>query len=243
MLAGASESTVCTVGTLSTLVTDGRIVHSNIPDSATFFWQFDGFKGRSYSIEVTSDVDSLPPAVITVYNTVDDCTTTISTLTLNSNTGTDPVLLSAGIRRTFVAPNDGFYVIKMANGATGAHLYNIRVTDTTLYNPRWSTYSGFITQWGFRNTTNTSVNVTLTATRVLPPGASTQIAFPVPAHGEVFKLIAASGGDINVGASQAGYAEAAHDGPPGAIAADAYFINANATVIVPSPFEPRNSVH
>src|SRR5436853_5158010 len=91
-LAGASESTVCTVGTLSSLVTDGRIVHSSIPDSATFFWQFDGLKGRSYSIEVASDVDSLPPAVVTVYNTVDDCTTGISTLTLNQNSGTDPIL-------------------------------------------------------------------------------------------------------------------------------------------------------
>jgi hypothetical protein len=242
ILASASESTTCT-GTVSRLVPDGRIVRSSIPDATTFFWQFDGFAGKSYSIELTSEVDNGFPASIIVYNTVDDCTTLTSTLTLNVNTGTDPVLLSTGLRRSFIAPNNGSYIIRMTNTSGAAHLYNLRVTDTTLYNPRWSTYSGFITQWGFRNTTNTAINVTLTASRVLPPGASTPITFAVPAHGEVFKLIAATGGDINVGANQAGYAEAAHDGPPGAIAADAYFINANATVIVPSPFEPRNSVH
>ena len=242
ILTGATESTTCT-GTVSRLVPDGRIVHSSIPNATTFFWQFDGFAGKSYSIELMSEVDNGFPASIIVYNTVDDCTTLTSTLTLNVNTGTDPVLLSTGLRRTFIAPNNGSYIIRMTNTSGAAHLYDLRVTDTTLYNPRWSTYSGFITQWGFRNTTNTAINVTLTATGVLPASAPASITFTVPAKGEVFRIIAAGGGDINVGANHAGYADAAHDGPAGGILADAYHINPSATVIVPSTFEPRNPAH
>jgi hypothetical protein len=241
VLAGATESTTCT-GNVSRLVTDGRIVHSTIPDATTFFWEFDGFAGRSYSVELSSEVDgTLPTTAFVLYNTVDDCTTLTSTLNLNANSNTDPILSGPGLRRSFIAPADGTYIIRMVNNSGSIHLYDLRVTDTTLYTPRWSTYAGFVTQWGFRNTTNTDITVTLTATGVLPVRVPVQIAFVVPAGGEVFKTIAAMNGDMNVGKNQAGYAEAAHDGPPGAIVADAYM--EGGLVFLQSLFEARNASH
>src|SRR5437764_15118053 len=108
-LAAASESISC-AGAISTLVPDGRIVHSTIPAATTFFWEFSGLAGRSYSVEIMSELDNvLPVDTFQVYNTVDDCTQPTTSLTLNSNTGADPGLFTSGLRRTFIAPNDGLY--------------------------------------------------------------------------------------------------------------------------------------
>ena len=67
------------------------------------------------------------------------------------------------------------------------YTYSIRVTDTTQFNPRWSTYYPFDTQWGFTNTTTSNITGTLTVydstgvvlatiTKTYPPGLFTLVS-------------------------------------------------------------------
>jgi hypothetical protein len=144
-------------------------------------------------------------------------------------------------RFSVIAPA-GAQVLSMTLTSGSAITVYFSITDTTLYNPRWSTFSGFLTQWGFKNTSDISVNCKLTATDTLgnPKNASATISFTVAAGASVFKVIGnGSTFDINAGANHGGDALAACDGPSGTMKADAYFINSTGSVIVPSTFAPR----
>src|SRR5205085_2472434 len=83
-----------------------------------------------------------------------------------------------------------------SNGATGRYIA-VSISDTTLYNARWSTFANFTTQWGFQNTTNQAINVKLVATGFTNCAFSGTLTFSVPANGEVFKDIAAQGNPSN----------------------------------------------
>ncbi len=113
--------------------------------------------------------------------------------------------------------------------------YTIRITDTTLVNPRWSTYSGFSTQYAFINNASVPVNGTLTV-HDHSGAVLTTTQLTVPASGEYFQTVATP-------VDHYGFSTFAFVGPPGVITADAYFINGSATVIVPSSFGPRNFQH
>jgi hypothetical protein len=121
-------------------------------------------------------------------------------------------------------------------GGGGPGKFRVRVVDTTLFSPRWSTLGGFFTSWAFQNTTDASCSVTLRvlgATPAVPPAT-----FAVAGESVVFRDSRPS--DLNVPASQRGNVIATHNCPPGAIQADAFIINATGTVINPAKFE---SVH
>jgi hypothetical protein len=115
----------------------------------------------------------------------------------------------------------------------------IRVTDTTLYNPRWSTYGGFETSWGFANTTAFDISATLT---VLDQNGSVLKTEQLTLKAGLFTGLRAVF-DFKVPADHAGDATLAFIGPPGGIVADAYFLNGNATVIVPSMFVSKHAYH
>ena len=247
-------------GAVSAQTTDCNNPHYFKPDagstdiflsaSTTYWFAFVGLQGHSYSFEyfaAFANTGAQDNAVLLYAPADTPCTTPgTTTLTVNADTFADPYMSNVGFtgrRRSFVAPASGVYKFSIAQGASG-QTSTFRVVDTTLYNPRWSTYSGFITQYGFQNTTNEDLSVTVTVTKVLPAGAPITLGpFTVPANSEVFKVVGASSGDIVAGANQAGFAVAAYNGAPGVLKADAYFINPSATVIVPNSFEPRDSKH
>ena len=135
------------------------------------------------------------------------------------------------------ADADGVLQVNNLDISGNFYSYSIRIVDTTLHNPRWSTFSGFITQYALVNNTNTAISGTLT----LIDSTGTQYTAPVtvPAGGENFQTT----GGLGVPANDFGFANFAFVGPAGGITADAYFINANATVIVPSTLAPRNYQH
>jgi hypothetical protein len=113
--------------------------------------------------------------------------------------------------------------------------YNIRVTDTTLWNQRWSTFSGFQTQYSFVNNTEAAITGTLTIyTSAGAVANSTSITVnPLTDSFYIF----------STPANKVGFATFAFVGPAGAITSDAYFINGNATVVVPTAFGPLNRQH
>ncbi len=135
------------------------------------------------------------------------------------------------------ADADGVLQVNNLDTSGNVYSYSIRIADTTLHNPRWSTFSGFITQYALVNNTNAAISGTLT----LIDSTGTQYAAPVtvPAGGENFQTT----GGLGVPANDFGFATFAFVGPAGGITADAYFINSNATVIVPSTLAPRNYQH
>jgi hypothetical protein len=137
------------------------------------------------------------------------------------------------------------YVALYNNDYWNGYSYNLRITDTTLHSPRWTTWSGFVTQYGFINTTNAAISGVLTVTDDVS-GPYPPVSVTIPANGQIFEIISGTGNGspgLNLAPGHAGFADFAFIGPAGAIVADAYYLNSNATVVVPSSFAPRNYQH
>jgi hypothetical protein len=228
------------------LLSDGTPFSGFLPASTTHYFWIRTVIGHSYSLQATFPFDAYVGNTAPALSLLAGNCTTVSTLPVDI-TNYDPSMNQGlATRVSFIADNTlsaSWFSLSTSDGH--AHNYTVSITDTTLHNPRWSTFAGFITQWAFRNTSNLAINGTLTVTDVLgiPPNSPVTLSFSIPAGSEVFKIIGNGAYDINAGASHGGFAQFAFIGPPGAISADAYFINPGATVIVPSKFEPRNSQH
>jgi hypothetical protein len=234
--------------TPATVVADGRIVDFDFVAATTSnFYQFTGNAGHSYSVEVRQDYDDVNPDLsVVVSGPGASCPTPAALGGTHVTTDNDPVIAANATRLSFTAAASGTYLIGVTSGAsaTVGRYISVSVSDTTAYNVRWSTFSGFITQWGFQNTTGADIHGTLITTTVLGGSGTNTISFTVPANSQIFKIIAVAGQDINVGANKAGFAIFTHDGPPAGVLTDAFFINGNASVIVPSVFQPvRQSAH
>jgi hypothetical protein len=238
-----AAGSLCASGTR--LTADGRILAFDfIPQASTGWYQFEAVVGRSYSVEVRDDIEDdngdLNPVTLTT-----GCGG--AAVTVHSTTQLDPVIAANAFRGSFTATASGPVNISVPNANVSLGRYvAISVSDTTVFNPRWSTFSGFVTQYGFQNTTAGAITGKLTVTPVLGSAASpVTITVNVPANGEVFVIVgAANTSDIVIAPSHAGYAVFSHNGPPGGLVTDAYFINPSATVIVPAVFQPvRDKSH
>jgi len=224
------------------LQTDGRPVLNDFAAlNTTNFYYISVLAGHSYSVEATNNVTAYAFASNLVLSLLSAaCGSTTQTFT--NTMSVDPDLGGTdGARISFVAAATTNLNIGVQNPNTGTGItYTIRFRDTTMFNPRWSSFNGFITQWAFKNTTNSTINCILTANDTLgsPSLGSLTIAVNVGAGASVFKIIG-PGGDINVPAQHGGDATlACGNGVPGGIKADAYFIGNG--LIVPSTFEARN---
>lgn len=252
LLAGAvaaplafAESTDCTVPVL--IVADSRVTQSTFPQNATFWYGIYAQVGHSYSIEFVPAADNsintlhVQFGLISVYGPNDwlqGCRGN-SSVAVTQNSSYAPVLRNGngtGRRVSFTAQYPGLHVISIANvAATGD--YSFRAVDTTLFNPRWSTYGGYDNAWGFVNVSDMTIVGTLTvydtgghslrsAHLTLSPGAAQ------------FKFTLAT--DMNVPRNNAGYATFSHNGPPGSVIADAYMENLSINVVFASKFEARD---
>ena len=89
-----------------------------------------------------------------------------------------------------------------------------------MFSPGWSTFGSFQTFWSFLNTTNADINGTLT----LLDAVGNQIAavgLGIPTGRAAFPSTLTMG----IAAGQSGTARFTHDGPPGAILAEAAITN------------------
>jgi hypothetical protein len=216
------------------LPTDGSELQDFVA-SGTPSWYLVNLKtGHSYSVEVWDPIDgTIIAGSASLALIAADCTTTATT---SDVTNIDPDLRGTfGARISWIQAADASAFVQVSTSDALGNSYTIRVTDTTLVNPRWSTFSGFSTQYALVN--NTSVAITGTLTLYDNTGVVV-VSHPilVPASEEAFQSIATP-------ANKFGFATFAYVGPAGAVTADAYFINSTATVIVPSTFNPRNFQH
>lgn len=242
----------------SLVVTDGRIVSSQFEGSVsgfspTYWYSFYAQAGHSYAVEVvpTTDNENVSNAIhfmnFAIWGPGDiaglqqgGCRGT-STLSWTSTQKYTPTIAKdsngTGQRLSLIQPSAGLDIFSITN-TQAAGAYSYRVTDTTLFNPRWSTYSGFDTQWGFTNMSDMTITGTLSIydanNRLIK---SVQVT--IPGGGQIFRLSNSS--DINLPRNNAGSAMFAYNGPPNAILGDAYFLNGDASVIVYAKFESRYS--
>jgi hypothetical protein len=112
------------------------------------------------------------------------------------------------------------------------------VDDTTLFNPRWSTFGGYETQWGLLNTTNKDISGTLT---IYNSDGALLKTVAATIHAGQISFISARGSSVP--AEHAGNAVFTFIGPPGGILADAYFLSSDAKTIVPSLFQSKHAYH
>jgi hypothetical protein len=223
-----------------TLVPDGTT--SGVEDSigagavGYYYENFDG--GHSYSVEVWDPFDAYNVSVLSLALLDDNCNSGPGYQDVTSIT---PNLVNANADRiSWIQPSDGPQQIGLSNLDTvRAYSYYIRISDTTLINPRWSTYSGFQTQYGFVNNTNSAISGTLTLTDT--SGRKFTENLTLASRSTSFVIFPSSG--FNVPTQDAGSATFAFVGPAGGITADAFFLNGNATVVVPSSFAPQTNQH
>jgi len=246
-----TEALFCS-GDFTILVPDGRIFASSIPASTVFSFLIGGHDAtgnlpRSYSVEVRGPGGGFYDAPALFVR--DDTACALrnnwpvnNTVLTAPRMGCEGCSTPANSRYSFTSVNVLHQFI-VQNASPKALNYSISVSETTMFNPRWSTFSGFVTQWGFQNTTDSSIAGTLTVLDSVSGGPYTKSVTIAPST-SVFVTTADTfqGGPIPV--NHAGGATFAHNGPPGSIKADAYFINGNLSVIVPSEFKAvRENTH
>jgi len=239
-----AESTDCTIPVL--IAADGRFTQSTFPQETTYWYGIYAQAGHSYSVEFVPAADNYVNTVhvqfgpMNVYGPNDSlqaCRGT-SSVALTQNSGYSPVLKNnngTGRRSSFTAQSNGLHLISIAN-VGGSGTYSFRGVDTTLFNPRWSTYSGYDNAWGFLNVSDMTIVGTLTVYDVSGNAvASTQLN--LPGGTQRFKFTMPS--DMNLPRNSAGYATFSHNGPPGSIIADAYLENLSAGMVFVSTFAAR----
>jgi hypothetical protein len=217
------------------LPTDGTTIQDFVDVSSTSFYMVHLKGGHSYSAEVYDPVDATisASAQLQLWNT--GCGTQLPTSDVAS---LDPDLSgSFADRISWIQSGDADAVLEVINpDSTNSYVYNVRIVDTTLHNPRWSTIAGYHTQYAFVNNTETSITGTLTVYDSSGNVVTSNTGVAVPAGAENFV-------SVTNPTNQFGFATFAFVGPAGAITADAYLVNPAINAVVPSTFAPRNYQH
>ncbi len=149
-----------------TLVPDGTTSgyedYITASGTAYYYQNFQG--GHSYSVDVWDPFDLYQGFALSLsLLNPNDCSA--------GPTYTDVTKMSPNMsgtvadRISFIQPTDGAQQIGLTNpDSVNPYDFYIRITETTLLNPRWSTFSGFITQYAFVNNTSFDIVGTLTLT-------------------------------------------------------------------------------
>ena len=220
------------------LPTDGTVAYDFVSGGATNWYLVNLKAGHSYAVEVYDNIDTVVAGTASLTLTASDCITTLPTTEVASM---DPDLTGAGDRISWIQSADFQAYVQVNTSDPNGTAYNLRIVDTTLHNPRWSTFSGYKTQYAIWNVTEATITGTLTLTQVIGNGccAVYTSSISIPTGNQSFTVIS-QGGTIDVPPNQSGNALLAFIGPPGALVADAYFTGPG---IVPSTFGPRNYQH
>ena len=220
------------------LLADGRIntgFDSTTTNMSAFFTPT---TGRSYSIEVTLPITTA--GTVPFFGFISNTTNcpTANTAGLATVTGhIEPKFAGNGTRWSVIAVNSTAIRVHVPTQP-----FMVSVSETTLYNPSWSTVGGYFTQWGLQNTTSFTLNGTITVRESYGGSATYTRAVTLPPNVTTFLTTSEQFTGATIPAGRGGSAMFAHDGPPGAVLGDAYLISASQ--IVPSLFRTmRESLH
>jgi hypothetical protein len=210
------------------VLADGRVnvgLDSSIVDMNAYFTPT---TGRSYSVEITLPITTagIVPHIGFISNTT-NCPDSGMMAGAVITSSVEPRIVGNGSRWSVIAPNTNAIRIRARDQA-----FNVSVSETTLFNPSWSTVGGYFTQWGLQNTTGTAITGTLTVQESYGGAATYTRAVMLPANVTTFLTTLDQGFSIPSG--RGGSAMFAHTGPPGSVLGDAYLISP--ALIVPSIF-------
>ena len=243
------------------VVADGRGTGLNsyfINASTTQWFSVEGFANSSYSLEIFDPFDpgmSVPVPIIYVGATFNFTTcagTLLSPAPTNNGDNQPRVYTSntapfAGQRVSFTAPTNDDYIIQITNsGATGFN-YTLTASETTLFNPLWSTFGGYQTFYKIYNTTtNQACTVILTLktdANGTPAGGTNSATIIIPPQ-NTSATRSTGPSDLNLNPTQAGHAFFTHNCPPGAIQVDGFLGNFSGTnVVLPIKILPARATH
>ena len=223
--AGAPTSVTLTASPCQTqtvvVVPDGRLTTKTIGAGTQAWFGASVRIDNSYSVEFkNTSGDSIPLGTLTPFSGDDGCSGT-STMAYRETASIDPGSGAASRRISFTASGTGtFFRARLDNGAGPAMPISFSWSDTTLFSPAWSTNASFDTYYSFQNTTGTAIGGTLT---LLDTSGAVVSTFPVsiPA-GQTASVNTAS---LGVSRNRTGTAKLSHDGPPGAVLAEAVIAN------------------
>lgn len=239
-LGAGAQSTDCDNPTF--VVPDGRLNSATIPAGGVFWFGLTSSQDpASYAVEADFPHAANQAPLLGVFALGDvgagpTCSVGASSVTTRAIAGLTPEAPNAQ-RLSFQKTTGGaaLFLLRVENTGGSSQALTLRVAETTLMSPRWSTFSGFLTSWGFHNTTNTSITVTLKVFRV-SLGVTTPEAedtFGVPSGQVVFR----SSTGLGIATNRQGFAIAVHDGPPGGIQADGFMVNPSTGAGFPVKFE------
>jgi len=217
-----AEGTSCTDPTI--IVPDGRITASTIPPGQTFYFKVSSRVGSSYSAEFhnTLGPGSQTPGTLIVYSDA-GCTVSITPASTSSvDPGDDN-----GVRVAFTATTAQSR-FALDNTAGSPITYSFSVSDTTMFSPAWSTNGTFDSFYSFLNTTGGTIRATLTLYNISGTSVATN-SFTINPNSTASTNTAALATVRNT----TGTARFTHDGPPGAILAEAAIAN---FTITPTPY-------
>lgn len=204
--------------------------------TATQAFSFAVTPGHAYSIIVGDDSQyyqaSAPPTI--QYYSDSTCNNLLS---VTPTTAVDPaasaIWTSAptnASRVSFIAsPTTHTVTVLASNPDTSTPVdILVSVTESTMINTRWSTYSNVITTWGFTNTTGQQITGVFTVFDASNTVVKTS-TITIPTNGAAFATTGPYNPatpniiGLNIAANNYGYALFAPLAPPGAVMTDAFF--------------------
>jgi uncharacterized repeat protein (TIGR01451 family) len=203
------------------LVPDGRVTASTIGAGATHWFAASLKIGNSYSLEFKNAREgNPPPGTLTVFSGDDGCSLT-STVNAANTAGADPGVSGGTARQSFTAEGSGtFFRARLENTSSSSVDYTFSLSDTTMFSPAWSTNGAFNTYYSFQNTTGAALNGTLTLRDTAGAVLST-FNLSIPAG----RATSTNTVSLGVTRNRTGTARFIHDGPPGAVNAEAAIAN------------------
>jgi hypothetical protein len=202
------------------IVPDGRLSETTLPAGGTAWFGMTLRIGASYSIEFANTGGTTPPGTLTVFSGDDLCSGP-STLSFQNTVANDPAGTSGAVRVSFIATGVLPHFRARLESVSGQTVpFSFTVSETTLFSPAWSTFGSFDAFYSFQNTTGATVSGTLTLYDTAGSVVTTA-PLTIPA-GQASSTNTLSLGVPN---NQAGTARFVHDGPPGAVAAEAAIAN------------------
>jgi uncharacterized repeat protein (TIGR01451 family) len=203
------------------VVADGRLTQGLMPPSGTLRFGASIRIGGSYSVEFRNDTGSnTPPGTLTAFTADDRCTGN-STRIVEDTSGIDPAGTNGIARARFQAAGDERYFRGiLVNGSGSPIPFTFSLSDTTMYSAAWSTNGSFDTYYSLLNTTGAGLVATLTLFDTAGATVAT-IPLSIPAG----RTASANTSSLSVTRGKTGTARLTHDGPPGAIVAEAAIAN------------------
>jgi uncharacterized repeat protein (TIGR01451 family) len=202
------------------VVPDGRLTQGSIPAAGTLRFGSSLRIGNSYSAEFRSDTGDAPPGVLAAFTADDRCNGN-STLVPGDTSGIEPAGGGGIARVGFTAAGpESFFRAILVNGSGSAISFSFSLSDTTMYSAAWSTNGSFDTYYALQNTTATDLHGTLTLLDAAGSVLST-FSLSIPAG----QTASTNTSSQFVARGKTGTARFTHDGPPGAILAEAAIAN------------------